>query len=214
MLNGTPLAHSCSIKAEVVQAAKPYYFVLENVVPFLRSEQYKELKEATAPGGALEGYLLQDDPVLASDFGAAQKRRRAVVIGRREGLPEVDLAVVPPAARRTVQDAIGAAATKPLISELASREVTIKASNVTLEVPGIYETRELHVSRYYTDLSLDRFRHIPPGGNRFNLPFRLQAPCWQKHTTGSGDVMGRLHWDRPSVTIRTESSAACGAISE
>nr|WP_283793643.1 DNA cytosine methyltransferase [Gulosibacter molinativorax] len=32
----------------------------------------------------------------------------------------------------------------------------------------------------------------------------MKAPCWRKHTSGSGDVMGRLHADRPSVTIRTE----------
>ena len=37
-----------------------------------------------------------------------------------------------------------------------------------------------------------------------DLPLELLAPCWVNHTTGSGDVMGRLHWDRPSVTIRTE----------
>src|SRR5690606_27946388 len=30
------------------------------------------------------------------------------------------------------------------------------------------------------------------------------APCWRNHRSGSGDVMGRLWWDRPSVTIRTE----------
>ena len=103
-----------------------------------------------------------------------------------------------------MKDAIGVLATKPLGSALPPRETTIDVANLSLDVPGIFETHELHVSRFYTDLSLERFRHIPPGGNRFDLPFDLQAPCWQKHTTGSGDVMGRLHWDRPSVTIRTE----------
>jgi DNA (cytosine-5)-methyltransferase 1 len=51
---------------------------------------------------------------------------------------------------------------------------------------------------------LKRFEHIPVGGNRFDLPDSLMAPCWRKHKSGSGDVMGRLRWDRPSVTIRTE----------
>lgn len=32
----------------------------------------------------------------------------------------------------------------------------------------------------------------------------MKARCWIGHTTGSADVMGRLHWDKPSVTIRTE----------
>jgi|JI9StandDraft_2_1071091.scaffolds.fasta_scaffold51964_3 DNA (cytosine-5)-methyltransferase 1 len=190
--------------AGAVQAAEPSYFVLENVAPFLKSEQFRELEAATEPGGLLGGYVLQVESVLASDFGAAQKRRRAIVIGRRDHLPAVDLPSVASAATRTVKDAIGVLATKPLGSALPPRETTIDVANLSLDVPGIFETHELHVSRFYTDLSLERFRHIPPGGNRFDLPFDLQAPCWQKHTTGSGDVMGRLHWDRPSVTIRTE----------
>ncbi|MDJ1372723.1 hypothetical protein C7K25_15400 [Gulosibacter molinativorax] len=70
--------------------------------------------------------------------------------------------------------------------------------------PGEFAPRELHWSRSYQDLSLKRFASIPPGGNRFDLPDELKAPCWRKHTSGSGDVMGRLHADRPSVTIRTE----------
>ena len=45
---------------------------------------------------------------------------------------------------------------------------------------------------------------IPEGGNRFDLPDSLKAPCWINHDSGAGDVMGRLYWDRPSVTIRTE----------
>ena len=30
----------------------------------------------------------------------------------------------------------------------------------------------------------------------------LLPACWKRHKTGSGDVMGRLRWDQPSVTIR------------
>jgi DNA (cytosine-5)-methyltransferase 1 len=32
----------------------------------------------------------------------------------------------------------------------------------------------------------------------------LVLPCFRKKTTGTTDVFGRLWWDRPSVTIRTE----------
>jgi len=51
---------------------------------------------------------------------------------------------------------------------------------------------------------LKRFAKIPEHGNRFNLPDELLSPCWRRHVTGTGDVMGRLHLDKPSVTIRTE----------
>ena len=32
----------------------------------------------------------------------------------------------------------------------------------------------------------------------------LTPRCWANKPTGTTDVMGRLWWDRPSVTIRTE----------
>jgi DNA (cytosine-5)-methyltransferase 1 len=49
-----------------------------------------------------------------------------------------------------------------------------------------------------------RIKSIKKGGNRFNIPHDLLPDCWKKHTTGSADVMGRLSWEKPAVTIRTE----------
>ncbi len=71
-------------------------------------------------------------------------------------------------------------------------------------VRGEFKTTELHLTRNYSPTSRARFKHIPAEGNRFDIPPSLQPACWLNHTTGSGDVMGRLYWDRPSVTIRTE----------
>ena len=36
-----------------------------------------------------------------------------------------------------------------------------------------------------------------------DLPGHLELACW-KDFKGAADVMGRLMWDKPSVTIRTE----------
>lgn len=82
------------------------------------------------------------------------------------------------------------------------------------ELPGAYRTTELHVGRTPTRLSVERYKAIPAGGNRKDLRGRtatiegvtvgLSTPSWDRHNSGSGDVMGRLHADRPSVTIRTE----------
>ncbi|MFC8760860.1 DNA cytosine methyltransferase [Streptomyces sp. NPDC057193] len=98
-------------------------------------------------------------------------------------------------------------------------------------VPGVFETTDLHIRRNPEVLSLARYGAIPPGGNRKNLrgkwftvnesgiidyfdepnpagvktPVRrLSTDSWDKHNTGSGDVMGRLRLGEPSVTIRTE----------
>ena len=56
-------------------------------------------------------------------------------------------------------------------------------------------------------MSLQRYKAVPPGGNRFDLQRNapeLTPPCWIRKTSGGTDLFGRLWWDRPSVTIRTE----------
>jgi hypothetical protein len=48
---------------------------------------------------------------------------------------------------------------------------------------------------------------IPPGGNRFTLmQLRpdLTPACWFRKKSRATDVMGRLEWDKPALTIRTE----------
>lgn len=189
---------------EVVAAVQPSYFVLENVPPFLKSSHFEDLAAATADDGVLAGYTLSEGVHLvdASDYGAPQRRKRAIVIGRKQGLPPVTLPRVKD--RVTVKDAIGHTSKKVKTTDLPQREVRIATQNRTLVLPGVYLTSELHVTRNFQPLSIDRFNHIPKGGNRNDLPDRLKAPCWLRHNSGSGDVMGRLHWDRPSVTIRTE----------
>lgn len=82
------------------------------------------------------------------------------------------------------------------------------------ELPGPYLTSELHIGRRPTGLSLARYDRIRPGGNRHDLRGQyatvdgvktyLSTESWDRHNSGSGDVMGRMHRDRPSVTIRTE----------
>jgi DNA (cytosine-5)-methyltransferase 1 len=64
--------------------------------------------------------------------------------------------------------------------------------------------QDLHIGRNPTPMSLRRYASIPAGGNRWNLPADLTPPRWKRKTKGATDLFGRLWWDRPSVTIRTE----------
>lgn len=67
--------------------------------------------------------------------------------------------------------------------------------------------QQLHFGRRPRETSIERYRAIPEGGNRFDLARNrpdLLPRCWAEKPTGTTDVMGRLWWDRPSVTIRTE----------
>lgn len=185
---------------EVLETVRPAFFVIENVPQFLLSAEFEDLKRATRRGQSLDAYELQAEVLLATDFGAAQKRRRAVVIGRRSGMRELDLQRQR-REPRVLRDVIPAWMDEPLDPD---GDIDLVSTVEGAGQFGPYALRDLHFTRKLTKLSRDRFPHIPPGGNRTNLPFDLQAPCWQRHTSGAGDVMGRLSWHKPSVTIRTE----------
>ncbi|WP_191412359.1 DNA cytosine methyltransferase [Salinibacterium sp. ZJ70] len=188
--------------AHTVTRARPKYFVVENVAAFAKSRQFLDFKEATSPGGLLEDYAFDFRILNAADFGAPQARKRAVLIGHHRDLPAPGFPEETHAGRHiTVAEALRGVPIQPDRDEaFGSRSVVVNRR----ATPGPLAPRDLHIGRDYTQLSLDRFRAIPAGGNRFDLPDELLAPCWRKHRSGSGDVMGRLHLDKPSVTIRTE----------
>jgi DNA (cytosine-5)-methyltransferase 1 len=65
----------------------------------------------------------------------------------------------------------------------------------------------IHFGRNPTAKSVARYKAVPAGGNRFDLQRNareLTPDCWIRKTSGGTDLFGRLWWDRPSVTIRTE----------
>lgn len=184
--------------AEAVRKIRPAFFVLENVPQFVKSHQYAALKQETTPHGRLDGWELEAHVVNAADYGTAQNRRRAVVIGRRRGVRPVGLPAVsaPP---RTLQEVLAGVPASPSSTDLPEPR---SASDEM--VPGPFRTAELHFSRPPTEMALRRYRAIPPGGDRRDLPQELMHRCWREHGSGRGDVMGRLRWDKPAVTIRTE----------
>ena len=188
--------------AETIRLAQPKYFVVENVAAFAKSKQFGEFQEATAPGGLLSDYSFQHRVLNAADFGAPQARRRAVLIGHRKDVLHPGFPVETHVGRHvTVREAFAEIPHSVSQVDLPGESVFRFGSH---SLPGSYSRSELHVGRNYAQLSLDRFARIPAGGNRFDLPDELKARCWLGHTSGSADVMGRMHWDKPSVTIRTE----------
>ena len=187
----------------VLLAVRPRVFLLENVDRFATSDQFHAL-EREVTDGRLRDYRLRKLLVRATDHGSAQLRRRFIVIGTHRDLDPVDVPPgdVPRSRWRTVQDAL-----EGIRPRIAPNEQDLPPSTTEFfgeVIPGEFKSPDLHLTRYYTDLSLERFAHIPPGGNRLNLPDRLKAPCWIGHDKGALDVMGRLRWEHPSVTIRTE----------
>ncbi|NAZ17871.1 DNA (cytosine-5-)-methyltransferase [Glutamicibacter soli] len=188
--------------AEVLRRSNPKYFVVENVPAFGKSRQLQDFESAAREGGELSNYRFEWEVLNAADYGAPQARKRAILLGHRKDLPKPKFPNPTHDGRHTTVKEAFRGIPHKADSIAFIRESKIET--VTKPMPGPFRTTELHLGREYRELSLQRFRAIPPGGNRMNLPRELLAPCWLNHTTGSGDVMGRLHWDRPSVTIRTE----------
>lgn len=198
--------------AETIQRARPKYFVLENVAEFKKSPQFELFKKATSASGPLADYAFEATILNAADFGAPQARKRTVIIGyRRElgfpGLPEPTHTADP--SRTDLNAHVTVAAALRGVPPVPDRDHVFDDRKFRFGAkafPGSFRPRDLHWSRNYTELSRKRFAVIPPGGNRRHLePYpELMAPCWTRHRSGSGDVMGRLFWDRPAVTIRTE----------
>jgi DNA (cytosine-5)-methyltransferase 1 len=164
-----------------VESVRPLAFVMENVPQLLKSEEYAEItREARALGYEIEGRLLN-----AADYGVPQTRKRAIVIASRVGAP-----MFPSATH----------AERPTNGLLPWRDVREAIGDLPLEPTG----QNLHIGRNPRPKSLERYKSIPEGGNRWAMPWDLQPACWIKKTRGGTDLMGRLWWGRPAFTIRTE----------
>jgi DNA (cytosine-5)-methyltransferase 1 len=187
--------------AEALRRAKPKYFIVENVPAFGKSQQLQDFRDATGKDGIIGDYSFQWHVLNAADYGAPQARKRAILIGHHNDLPFPGFPAPTHIGRhRTVRQALSG-----INAHVSETTLPDRTTNYAGRVfAGTFRTSELHLGRDYAAASLERFGFIPEGGNRFNLPDRLKAPCWRGHRSGSGDVMGRMHWDKPSVTVRTE----------
>ncbi|WP_231998379.1 DNA cytosine methyltransferase [Mycobacterium sp. 1245499.0] len=188
--------------ARTIGKARPRLFVLENVPAFLTSSQHKRFREMCSSRGELSDYAFEAEVLNAADYGAAQIRKRVILIGHHRDIefPGFPSKTHGPPEWRTVKEVLLGLPEVVRQLNLPARWYEFRGNML----PGSYRTDELHVTRHYEHISLQRFAYIKPGGNRFQLPDDLKPDCWRKHTSGAGDVMGRLWWDRPSVTIRTE----------
>lgn len=185
---------------EIVEKSEAKMFVMENVQGLLKSSEFAQICEKAES----LGFTLQYDLFNMADYGVPQTRKRTIVFAYKTEYFDLDkIPTFPPQpthsdpkkssslpAWRTVKDAI---------SDLEPPEGT--------QIRNTDSPYDLHFGRNPTEISMERYRNVPPGGNRFDL--QRNAPeitpnCWLKKKSGGTDLFGRLWWDRPSVTIRTE----------
>lgn len=182
---------------DVVKMADPSVFVIENVQGLLNSPEHLAILQRAEE----DGFYTQSLLLNAADFGAPQTRIRAFIVGWKHRLGE-GITFSPTRTHsaesnhlflspwRTVRDAI---------ADLPPPEGTA--------IRALPPPLDLHFGRTPTEKSVLRYKVIPPGGNRFDLHRNapeLMPECWIRKTSGGTDLFGRLWWDKPSVTIRTE----------
>lgn len=188
---------------EIVKLSGASVFVMENVPGLLKSPEFIEI---SAKASEL-GYEILGSAILnAADYGVPQTRKRTIAIGvKRSDFDLFSLPSFPPAptysapgkssnlpAWRTVKEFIGDLPSKPQGTDIRIDEGA---------------PLNLHFGRKPTSISLERYKAVPLGGNRFDLQRNrpdITPQCWINKTSGGTDLFGRLWWNRPSVTIRTE----------
>ena len=197
---------------EVVDRCDASVFVMENVPQLLGTLEHEEI---VAEAESL-GFKVRQDKLIAADYGVPQTRMRAFIIGCKFTDPSIlfpprkthfnpninggNQLTIPfnregylltPSIWKTVRDAVG---------DLPPPKGT--------QIRKVKPPLDLHFGRNPTALSRKRYRAIPKEGmNRFDLQRiapKLTPPCWIRKKSGGTDLFGRLWWDRPSVTIRTE----------
>lgn len=190
-----------------IHAAKPKVFVIENVDRFYASPEFAML-QAEVDHGTLKQYTLSHRVLNAADYGVAQRRKRTIIIGSRVG--PIDI----PAPTHSKDPAPGSGllpwrTTRDVIWGLPAKPERVNLPESRAEFfgdwfPGTFKGLDIHFRREPRQESLDRYSYVPPGGGRFDVHPDLLPRCWAEKPTGTTDVMGRMHWDRPSLTIRTE----------
>jgi DNA (cytosine-5)-methyltransferase 1 len=197
---------------DVVERSGAKIFVMENVPQLLGSFEHGEIMGmAEAMGFKVWGAVL-----CAADYGVAQTRRRAFIIGCKFFDPKL---MFPP--RKThfdpskggVQVSYLQADNNGYLPE-AVKWRTVRDVIADLPPPVGTEIRDsvppldLQFGRTPTPMSLARYKAIPEEGmNRIDLQKRAPAltpVCWIRKKSGGTDLFGRLWWDRPAFTIRTE----------
>lgn len=179
----------------VVEKLKPKYFVMENVLNLLTSENGYFKNELIKLFETM-GYSLQMGILNASDFGVPQNRKRAVIIGKKGS--NAPLLPVPKQAKTTIWDAISDLAflgsgEGKYIQEYKLQPESEYQKKMREESSALYN----HIATKHSQIALERLSLIPPNAGREVLP--------KEHLTKSiySGTWSRMKKDEISVTITT-----------
>ena len=191
----------------VVEQVGAKAFVMENVPQLLGSAEHDDIKDRAEE----LGFEVESAELVAADYGVPQTRKRAFILGSRvrdpsEVFPPHRTHYNPQNGQTSIEDFGRADGLQPWNTvEDAIGDLPPPLGTEIRDEPGPFD---LHFSRNPTAKSIRRYITVQEqGANRYDLEERapeITPKCWKRKNSGGTDIFGRLWWDRPSFTIRTE----------
>ena len=189
---------------EVAERSEAGVIVMENVPQLLDGDEYEQIKNRLRELGFMH---MMAGVLCAANYGVAQTRQRAIIMASRVG--PISLPIPTHLPQEKIERLNGLSSEFEDIGEwVPVRRVFAGLPRPKgVELRNESDTLRLHFGRTPTAVSMERYRAVPPGGNRIDLLMNrpdITPACWVRKKSGGTDLFGRLWWDRPSVTIRTE----------
>lgn len=183
----------------VAQLWRPGWVVFENVrglIDTTRGVFFDSILDGLQRLGYSVAFGVRD----ATDFGVPQRRARCFVLGSLR-LAEIQVPYPTPPALVTVAEAI---ADLPELRNGASESwMPYKhepSSQYARQMRGELCLSANHLVSRNADYVIERYAHVPPGGNWQNIPPHLMTNYTDKSRCHTG-IYKRLEWDKPSVVI-------------
>lgn len=167
---------------KIVERSSPDVVIMENVPELLTGPYWRYVEQARTRLEA-RGYYVHISYHSLAGFGLPQERFRALLMAMK-----MPFAPIHPFLARneflTVRQAIGRLRPLP--------------------AGGSDPDDELHYGVHHKASTVKTIMHVPPNGG--NLPLGYGPPCLRRAHERNGkrayeDVYGRLHWDKPAITI-------------
>lgn len=195
-----PLNHLYKEFFRFIKALHPQVFLLENVAGIKTLQKGKVLLDILERGKKL-GYNVQWNDVSSEKFGVPQRRKRIIFIGTREKVnsffTQKKSCII------TVRSALN---DLPILDNgnLINELTYLKYSNLTKYQQKMRKNNGGTVLNNLVTkngrLVLERYKHIPQGGNWKCIPPHLLSN-YRNPKNCHGWIYYRLIWDEPSVVV-------------
>ena len=183
----------------IVRVVAPDWVVFENVKGIFETEGGR-FYQLVSSGLSGLGYTCGHGILDAADFGVPQHRSRLFIVGAKAGVI-VSLPKPNGESRVTVREAIS---DLPALPNGASENLrtyrTDAVSPYAKRMRGRLKSSANHLVTDNAPYVIERYRHIPNGGNWENIPEELMGNYRDRTRCHTG-IYRRLRDEEPSVTI-------------